>query len=358
MDLRSKLNEEFSRWIALVEAAILVIYEALRPARLLRLVERPDGAFVAQTASAAEGSGLPDEPIRIIDGSVDTEDAAKWAAIFRRARVELVLQPHRFMFRPLELPSRASDFLEGIIRVQIDRLTPWSAAEAAFGSGPPSPIDDERMVVTIAATARSLIAPFANAFSKLGVDSVVILAPAPGADPDAAPIRVLETRVGGSGGQNRLRRSLATTLAGAGALASAAAAAALVLGGELESRRDDLSQRLTERRMALRSAHDASGEAAHVLAQRKRETPASVIVVDALSQILPDHTYLTELHIQADKLQIVGLSQDAPSLVRIIEQSPHFAKAVFFAPTTRSLSDPREHFSIEAEIKPVYEASR
>jgi general secretion pathway protein L len=79
-----------------------------------------------------------------------------------------------------------------------------------------------------------------------------------------------------------------------------------------------------------------------------------VIVLEALSRVLPDYTYLTELRIEGDKLQIVGITNDAPSLIALIEQSSQFTRATFFAPTTRAPNDPGARFHIEARIKPVF----
>jgi len=79
----------------------------------------------------------------------------------------------------------------------------------------------------------------------------------------------------------------------------------------------------------------------------------SVIVLEALSQILPDHTYVTELRIEGSKLRLIGITRDAPSLIGLIERSARFARASFFAPTTRSPSDSGERFHIEAVIQPL-----
>jgi general secretion pathway protein L len=104
----------------------------------------------------------------------------------------------------------------------------------------------------------------------------------------------------------------------------------------------------------LQHGHGGTSEAARNLERHKHETPSSIIVIEALSQVLPDNTYLTELRILGDKMQIVGVTKDAPALIRLIEQTSHFSRATFFAPTTRAASEQSEHFHIEAHIEPVY----
>ena len=65
------------------------------------------------------------------------------------------------------------------------------------------------------------------------------------------------------------------------------------------------------------------------------------------------------LRVEGDKLQVVGITHDAP-LARFvsIQQSLQFTRATFFAPTTRSPNDPGERFHIEARIKPAFTVQR
>src|SRR4029077_2502648 len=113
-------------------------------------------------------------------------------------------------------------------------------------------------------------------------------------------------------------------------------------------------RRITERRASLRLNPAAGGSAFGLLARREQTSPSSVVVLEALSQALPDGTYVTELRIEGDKVQVVGMTQDAPSLIRLIERSPQFARATFFAPTTRAQNEPGERFHIEARIMPNF----
>jgi general secretion pathway protein L len=346
--------EASSRWIDRVATTIVEGRESLRSRRLYHLVERSDGAFVLHGTSQKEAWDPTGEQIHIVDGQIDASVSAKLAEILRGAHVELVLQPNRFMFRLLELPRRASDFLEGIIRAQIDRLTPWSAAEAAFGWYPSTETANDRMAVTIAATARTLVAPFISAIAALGADTIVVSAALQQPQPDIAAIKICEQKAGQAADQRRFRRILIRLLAVAGVFSAVSVAASAVIGGMIETQRDDLTRRVAERRAVIQSGHDGTSEAALDLQRHKHETPSSVIVIEALSRVLPDDTYLTELRILGDKMQIVGLTRDAPSLIRLIEQTSHFSRATFFAPTTRSPSESGERFSIEAHLEPVY----
>ncbi len=348
----SQVAEGFSRWIDCVAGAVLSVRSRLTSARVVRLVENADGAFTLLPAGAELSHA---ERVRIVDGKLTGLPAATAESRLRSSHIDLVLQSGRFMFRPLELPRRAGQYLDGIVRAQIDRLTPWSAEDAAFGYSKPADLGNDRLAVTVAATARGLIAPLLDVLAGLGAESIAVSTVAAEAGGGAATIKVLEQK--GSDGlpARRVRRALATVLVAAGVLAGVAIVADAIVGDSLHARQDDVVNKIAAHRATLRANLDSGGDSVLAgLERRKHETPSSVIVLEALSRIFPDHTYVTELRIVGDKVQVVGITRDAPSLIRLIEQSAYFTRATFFAPTTRSPSQSGDNFHIEAQIQPVY----
>jgi general secretion pathway protein L len=357
MTAMQKMSEGFWRWLDRVAEAMAALVARLAAPRTISLVEGDSGDFTAQSSNISMPTAASERRLRVDGGKILGVGSANVETALRGSHVELVLQPERFLFKPLELPLRAAEFLDGIVRAQIDRLTPWTAEHVAFGCSKPADAGTGRIVITVAATAKSTLAPYLRAFAGQGIRSIAISTRSPEAAPNAPVIRILEENVAGMG-VHRARRILLATLAAGCLLTATAVAAATVVGGHLQARQDELARRILERRSAVIAARntavDPAAAAERELARRKNETPASVIVLEVLSQILPDHTYVTELRIEGDKLRLTGVTRDAPSLIGLIEQSPHFTSATFFAPTTRAPSDSGDRFNIEARIKPVF----
>jgi general secretion pathway protein L len=344
MSLWSTLGEVLARWTDTVAAWVVGMAGRFMSPRVVRLVEedRPD-------TFALEGAGPDAGQVSFAHGRFTGSDLANAA---KGSRLELVLRPNRFLVRPLELPARATDFIEGIVRVQIDRLTPWTAAEAVFGCGTPAPAGPGKIVTTIAATTRATTDPYIAGLGTLHPASVSVFTRAGEATGDL--IKVFDQQARGLLDRQRLSRLLRLSLAGLAAAAVLSTTAGAFIGNYLDSRRDELNSELNARRVALRLDRDGSERSPlALLARRKHGNQSSVVAIEELSRVLPDNTYVTELHIDGGTLQITGVTQDAPSLIRLLEQSPHFTRATFFAPTTRAPSDPGDRFHIEAKLEPV-----
>jgi general secretion pathway protein L len=352
MKLLRQIIESFSRWIDSVAETVNSIFDRLRSQRHLQFIEEEQDTFKLHELGNVKNSDLPDYRVRIVSGSIVETLPKNWTMALRGSRIELVLRPSRFLFRPLELPKRATEYLEGIVRSQIDRLTPWTANEAVYSWTPPIDMPNDRIQLMIAATARAFVAPYLHAIASLNAGSIGITTVQLNSDSTPSPIKFLEQRMRSAINVRRIRLMLVAIFLFSGLSAVASIGVSVIASDSLASERQELLRKISARKAAMRNFFEGSG--LQSLERRKQTTPSSVIALDALSALLPDDTYVTELRIDGDKLQIVGITSDAPSLIRLIEQSPHFARATFFAPTTRSAGATKEQFHIEARINPVF----
>jgi general secretion pathway protein L len=351
MALMSELKDVFGQWIAAVAGAVdTVAGRFLRP-RLILLDEGKDDTLVAKAVSGRNAPALPEVSFRLDKGRPNPALPADWTTAFRGSRVEAMLPSDHVMFSPLDFPSQAGDFLDGMIRAQVDRLTPWTVNEAIFGWSQSTNTANDRIEVTFAATSKLKIQPLLQLVQALDVGSVAVFTTASAGEGAPARIKLFDKSLQSAIGRTvDVPRILRTVLLSAGLAAAASLLVAAYLGSSLQSEQQDLQRRISQRRTALRLDPNAGESGVSLLAKRKQATPSSVMVLEAVSRVLPDTTYVTELRIEGDKVQVVGMTQDAPSLIRLMEQSPQFTRATFFAPTTRAQNEPGERFHIEAHI--------
>src|SRR5215472_2529989 len=180
MNAPARLGERFSLWLDSVAGTVATLMGRLETPRIIKLVETDDREPVLRTDEESPGAPSGGERLRIDEGLVVGAMPARIAAIMPGSRVELVLQSDRFLFRPLELPNRAADLLDGIVRAQIDRLTPWSPSEAAFGWSQPVDAGADRIAITVVAIPLAALAPLLQALASAGAQAIDVFTTLPG----------------------------------------------------------------------------------------------------------------------------------------------------------------------------------
>ena len=243
MTLWRTIGEILAHWTETVATGVIALASRFVSPRLVRLVEddKPD-------TFALEGAGKAGDAQRVTFAN-GRFSGADLADSVKGSRIELVLRPSRFLVRPLELPARATEFIEGIVRVQIDRLTPWTAAEAVFGCGTPVTAGSGKIVTTIAATTRANTEPYIAGLAALHPASLSIFTRA--GEETRELIKVFEKQARGLLDRPRLSRLLRLVLAGVTAAAVLSTAAGAVMQNYLDSRQAELDGR------AYRAPHRA-----------------------------------------------------------------------------------------------------
>jgi len=347
-------RQAFGLWLTEAAAGFASAAHGFGSPRAFRLVQAQAGGFRLEQSHGRVGWETLADSVVIDNGALAPPlDPARRARL-RGAQVEIVLRPELFVVRPIRLPARAAPFIEGVARNQIDRLTPWRPAEAAFGVTAPEKLSDDRIGARIVATGRARLLPYIDALRPYGVDAVTVTTDVEG-EGEAGPARlcVWKQSMGDAHRLQRWRLSLGVGLAASALAAILALAASTYVGMGLDDERASLEAAISARRAALIAARGAAqGEAVAALNQKKRSALPTVLALEALTHALPDGAYLTELSFEPGKVTLSGLTDDAPGLVRLIEQSPRFSHAAFASPTTHAPNESGERFHIEAHVEP------
>ena len=280
--------------------------------------------------------------------------------IFRAVQwgtVVLEIPNENVVVRRISVPVQAREYVAGIIRNQIDRLSPWPSDQATYGfEADVDPQEPAALDVRVLIAGRTVIDAAREQITATGltVDRVVASWRSAG----NAKAVTLWSRLAEISPeyQARARRHIGVGIAATISACFVLSMWAMISASFIRGRNDDIATRIDALRRQLQGP--ATLQSAASLPPNEREwyyketAPSAVIVIEALSRALPDSAYLTELTLQNTTLHIVGLTTDAPPLIASLEHTGSLTGVHFFAPTTREPDGKHFRFHIESRVEP------
>ena len=252
--------------------------------------------------------------------------------------------------RRMTLPLAAADRLRDVLAFEIDRQTPFTAAEvqhdarvlARRGDGQ---VDVELVVVPRAVLAAELatLGPLAATLAGIDVEA---------ADGQALGVNLMATAA-------QARREDPWRTWNYVLLAVAAVAIAAGLWQMLANRR--AAAALFEQQVA-QEAQRARGAAVEerrlldlvegttFLQATRAGRPTTVEVIDELARRLPDTTYLEKLSVEGDRILLIGLSGEASALVKQLEGSKLWRNAALAGALQPDPRTRKDRFTLTAEL--------
>ncbi|MEM7400724.1 MAG: PilN domain-containing protein [Pseudomonadota bacterium] len=101
----------------------------------------------------------------------------------------------------------------------------------------------------------------------------------------------------------------------------------------------------------LQNEYQKMQEQVGYLVSIKDRNPSIIEMLNLLTKVIPDHTYVQRLSLESGQLSMQGVSASASELIGIIDQTGLFDDIRFAAPVTQSGGDGLERYSITANIK-------
>jgi general secretion pathway protein L len=254
----------------------------------------------------------------------------------------------------LDLPLAARDDLEQMLRLEMDRLTPFRADEVYFAHRVlGSDAQGRRLSVELQLAPKREIERALEAAQGVGVVPATIELGHGGAD--GYLLNLLPGESAQRAREGRLNRALALL-----ALALAVAAVAIPLQrqratlAELEAK-VAAARTEAEESLALRERLDRLTKSAQFLVADKTRQPMVVKVLAELTRLVPDQAYIIQLELHDGTVELHGYATTASDLIGLLEQSPLFRAPQFRSPVTQDPRSGTERFHVSVELTPEAE---
>ena len=337
------------------------------PAGLRRLVARErsrlmldlDGAEVHLRLAVGEGEIRDLGRIRLDERDAEVQVKGLLGGPAGRVEEIVVRLPDPQVLRKMVvMPAATAENLREVLAFEMDRHTPFKAEQVHYDFRIVATDPDRRNLrVELAVVPRKRLDDLVGRLAEVGLvpDRVGVV---DGDDVSSAgrtrarPLNLLpaDRRGQRTGGGGWLLTVLGIVVVG---LAGVAVALPLVQKERLlaELRRDvAAAQAEAHSAETLQSELEKSIAEVTFLARKKGELPAVIDVVEELTRILPDDSWLSRLELRGETVKIQGESPASSALVPVIEDSPMFHDASFAAPVTQNPKSGAERFVITTQL--------
>jgi len=268
----------------------------------------------------------------------------------RRQPVALSLSGAFGLRKVVNLPLAARDDLNQLLRLEMDRLTPFTAEQVYFAQRIiETDPQNRRIVVELAVAPRNVVDQALQTAQALGVVPARLELGTSHVD-GREPLNLLPQQSTDGGGERRLVRGLIVL-----ALALAVVAVAIPLQRQ-RSKLDALTEQIAltkeaaEQSYALREQLDQLTQTGYFLLAEKNRRSMATEVIAELTRLVPDQAYLEQLLLQDGDVQLYGSAATASDLIGLLDQSPLFRAPQFRSPVTQDGRDGTERFHVSVEL--------
>lgn len=101
---------------------------------------------------------------------------------------------------------------------------------------------------------------------------------------------------------------------------------------------------------ALRAKWQDEVEKQQFIGQRISSRTSVTLILNEITHLLPDHTWLSRLLIRDHSINLQGESAKATALIGLLDQSEHFSGTRFQSPVTTNISTGKDRFQITSQL--------
>jgi general secretion pathway protein L len=349
LPLRQQLGDFWSWWgrelAAMLPDGILNLFHGGQ-----RLFLKEDGQEIALSRIGPNGRVELGRQLIAEDAEL-TGGAGKLLRIARE--VIYCLPDDKVLSKQVSLPLAAEENLRQVLAFEMDRQTPFKADQVYFDYLLASRDREKRILtVDLSFSPRHEIDPLLKRLHGIGVkaDRLTFHCDDTGG---FAPINLLpsEQRPRRVAVFNLLNKFLALVL-----LLLVMAALALPVW-EKHQRLQALEPQLVsagkaaKEARALRTQIEQAMETASFLVEKKKSSVLVLQLLNEVTQLLPDDTWISQLELQHGEIQIRGQSKAPAALIPILESSPLLKNTRFRSPVTQVRMTDSEWFHLSAEVE-------